>query len=106
MYKIGAIGERSSILGFHAAGIEIRSVIHVQEAIHALHKMSEEGFAIIYLTEDFAQEMTAEIERYRNRQFPAVIPIPCNNGKTGMGMAGIKSAVERAVGADILFRES
>ena len=33
---------------------------------------------------------------------PAVILIPGKDGSLGIGMANVKSAVERAVGADIL----
>lgn len=105
MHKIGIIGERSSILGFHIAGIEIRPAGQVQEAVRALHKMAEEGFAVIFITEQIAAKMQAELEFYRTRQLPAVIPVPGSRGKTGVGMDGIKSSVERAIGADILFRE-
>jgi V/A-type H+-transporting ATPase subunit F len=105
MYKIGVIGDRDSILGFHAAGVEMGPATQVQEAVRLLRRMAEERFAIIFITEDFAREMRAEIEKLNVGLFPAVIPIPGNSGNTGMGMAGIKKAVERAVGADILFRE-
>jgi V/A-type H+-transporting ATPase subunit F len=36
---------------------------------------------------------------------PAVISLPGQGGSTGYGMNNIRSAVERAVGADILFKE-
>jgi V/A-type H+-transporting ATPase subunit F len=37
---------------------------------------------------------------------PAITVIPSSKGSRGYGMANIKSAVERAVGADILFKDS
>ncbi|NLO39192.1 MAG: V-type ATP synthase subunit F, partial [Ruminiclostridium sp.] len=38
-------------------------------------------------------------------RFPAVIPIPGIQGSLGIGMLGVKRCVEKAVGADILFRD-
>ena len=55
-----------------------------------------------YLTEQYAQHMTAELERYKDQLIPAVILIPGKEGSLGIGMANVKKAVERAVGADIL----
>jgi V/A-type H+-transporting ATPase subunit F len=42
--------------------------------------------------------------KYSSCKFPAIIPIPSNQGVLGIGMEGVKKSVERAVGADILFK--
>ena len=57
MYKIAVVGDRDSVLGFKALGLEV---------------------------------------------CPAQILIPGKEGSLGIGMANVKTAVERAVGADIL----
>ena len=41
-------------------------------------------------------------DRYKDALTPAIILIPGKEGPLGIGMANIKTAVERAVGADIL----
>lgn len=46
--------------------------------------------------------METELARYRDKTTPALIPIPGVTGDTGIGMANISKAVEKAVGADIL----
>ena len=46
-----------------------------------------------------------ELARYKDLPLPAVVSIPGQGGSTGYGMNNIRSAVERAVGADILFKE-
>ena len=51
-------------------------------------------------------ELEDEIARYKDSPRPAVICIPGREGTTGYGMANVKSAVERAVGADILFKDN
>ena len=104
MHKIGIIGDRESVIGLNAA-IEARVVKHPREAARELNKMVEEEFAVIYITEQTAQQIEAEIEKYKGRIIPAIIPVPGIQGNTGMGMKGIKRLVEKAVGADILFKD-
>ena len=57
---------------------------------------------MIYLTETLAAQMPGDVARYQDALTPAVILIPGKEGSLGIGLANIKSAVERAVGADIL----
>ena len=49
--------------------------------------------------------ITEDIERYRFSRFPAIVPIPGNQGSLGIGMSSVKKSVEKAVGADILFKD-
>lgn len=39
------------------------------------------------------------------RLLPVVVPIPNNKGTLGWGMGKIKENVEKAIGADILFKK-
>ena len=45
------------------------------------------------------------MDTYKDRKIPAIIPIPGRQGTMGMGMTSVKKSVERAVGADILFKD-
>ena len=101
-YKIAALGDRDSVLGFRALGLEVFPVETVEEARLTLHQLAKGNYAIVYLTEGFAKDMTAEIARYKDSLTPAVILIPGKEGSLGIGMTNVKTAVERAVGADIL----
>lgn len=101
-YKIAAIGDRDSVLGFRALGLDVFPVENAEEAKDSLRRLAKENYAIIYLTEGFARDMAPEIARYEDEVTPAVILIPGREGSLGIGMANVKNAVERAVGADIL----
>lgn len=105
MYKIAVIGSRESILGFKAMGLEVFPCPSLPEARKTLHRIAEEGYAVIYVTEGFCRGMPEDIDRYRDVCIPAVIPIPGMHGSFGVGMTKLKRRVERAVGADILFRD-
>jgi V/A-type H+-transporting ATPase subunit F len=102
MYKIAVVGDQDSVLGFRALGLEVHSVDNVDQAKKVVHDLARDNCAIIYLTEQLAAQMQPEIARYKDMLTPAIILIPGKEGSLGIGMANVKTAVERAVGADIL----
>lgn len=103
MFKIGVIGDRDSVLGFKAVGLDVFPCKDQEEAKDVLLRIAKESYAIIYITERFYKDMLEEIAKYEEKRIPAIIPIPGIDGSYGIGMANLKKAVERAVGADILF---
>ncbi len=105
MYKIGVIGDPESTMGFLSIGFSVSSVTDVAAAKKALAQMASENYAIIYITENFAMQLEEEISAYKNVSLPAVITIPGKDGAKGYGLANIKRSVERAVGADVLFKD-
>ncbi len=103
MSKIGVIGDRSSVLGFKAVGLDIFPAHDAAEAKSILSRIAKEEYAIIYITEKLCKDMVDEMEKYKDKRIPAIIPIPGIDGSYGIGIANLKRSVERAVGADILF---
>ena len=101
-YRIAVLGDKDSVLGFKALGLDVYPAENVEEARRTLHALAKENVAVIYLTEQYAAHMEAELERYKDSLIPAIILIPGKDGSLGIGMANVKRAVERAVGADIL----
>ena len=105
MYKIGVIGDSASVLGFMAIGFSVFPVETAEEAQKTLLRLAGENYAILYITENFAMESEEVIARFKDSPLPAVITIPGKDGAKGYGLANIKRSVERAIGADILFKE-
>lgn len=103
MYKIGVIGGRDTVLGFKAVGLDVFPAGRSEEAKKILQRLVKEEYAIIYITEILAADMAEDIDRYKDARLPAIISIPGKEGATGAGMRSVSKAVERAVGADILF---
>ncbi|MCI9118602.1 MAG: V-type ATP synthase subunit F [Flavonifractor sp.] len=101
-YKIAVLGDKDSVLGFKALGLDVYPAETVEEARKTLHTLAKGDYAVVYLTEQYAAGMEADVARYKDELTPAVILIPGKDGSLGIGMANVKSAVERAVGADIL----
>ena len=103
MYKVGVIGDKDSVLGFKALGFSVVFTAGRAETEKALHDMANDGFAVIYITEQAAKDVLGIINEFADKRFPAIIPIPGNQGTLGIGKEEVKKSVERAVGADILF---
>ncbi len=101
MYKIAVLGDRDSVLGFKALGLDTFFAEDAEEARHTLHRLARENYAIIYVTEQLAGQLAEDIDRYKTQVTPAVILIPGRGGAMGLGAQALQSAVERAVGADI-----
>lgn len=101
MYKIAVLGDRDSVLGFKALGLDTYFVESTEEARTTLHRLAKEEYAIIYITEQLAGDIGADIARYKSQVTPAVILIPGKTGSLGLGTQALQSAIERAVGADI-----
>jgi len=103
MYKVGVLGDRDSVLGFKALGIDVFVADDFHQARPILRRLAgEKNYAVIYVTERLANGMQAEIDAYKDSIIPAVIVIPGKDGQMGLGMTSLQNAVKRAVGADIL----
>ncbi len=103
MNKIGIIGDADSVLGFKVFGLEAHVCINAEEAAKTLHKIVKDDYGIIYITEKYYKELEKDIAKYAELRIPAIVAIPGSDGSHGIGLSNIKHAVEKAVGADILF---
>ncbi len=102
MYKIAVLGDRESVMGFKALGLDVHSAENPADARKTLHNLARDGeTAIIYLTEQYAALMPDEVNKYKDQVMPAIILIPGKDGSLGIGMKNIADSMERAVGVSI-----
>lgn len=91
-------------MGFKALGLEACPAANAEEASQILRHLTRESedYAIIYIEENLAAQMEREIDRFKDSPKPAIILIPGRDGSIGLGQNALRSAVERAVGTNIL----
>lgn len=106
MYRVAVMGDRDSIYGFAALGLDTFPVGEHAEAAKTLRSLAEGEYAVIYITEALAAELMEEIAGYSEHPLPAIIQIPGVAGNTGLGIANVKKSVEQAVGSDIIFNNN
>lgn len=102
--KVAVIGDKDLILAFKAAGMDVFCAKDAQEAEKTVKKLTKD-YAVIFITEDLAAQIEQTIDKYRDRAYPAIVPIPSSAGASGYGMRRISRDVEMAVGTDILFNK-
>ena len=91
-------------MGFKALGLETYPAADAAEAGQTLRHLTRDSddYAIIYIEENLAAQLSHEIDKFKDRPTPAIILIPGREGSLGIGKDNIQRAIERAVGADIL----
>ncbi len=102
MYKVAVLGDRDSIYGFAALGLDVFYADDPKEGLSVFRQLTSGAYAVIYITEKLAASLTEEIEKHSFKPSPAIILIPGVSGNTGEGMASVKKSVEKAVGSDII----
>lgn len=102
--KIAVVGNKDSVFAFKAVGIDVADAGSADEAKEAVKKLASDGYKVIFITEDLAEETEEFLNKYRTKTYPAIIPIPKGGESTGYAMSGLKKDMEKAIGADILFK--
>lgn len=103
-YKIAIIGSKTIIQSFKLFGIETLPINSMEEGKEAIKKISQENFAIVFVTEDWMERLDEDLTELKQKTIPAVIPLPTHLSKSDYGIRELKKTVERAVGSDVLFK--
>ncbi len=102
MSKIAVIGDKESVYGFSALGLDTYYTEPGSDSTELFKRLCQnQNYSIIYITEAQAEILSREIEKVRSLPSPAVILIPGVSGNTGEGLNAVKKSVEKAVGSDI-----
>ena len=103
MHRIAVVGEKDSIYGFAALGLEVFSVKDTQEAKVVVKRLINDNVAVIYLTESIIADIYDDLLRIAGDKLVSIIPIPSLLSDTKIGMESLRKSVVKAVGTDILF---
>ncbi len=103
MYKVAVLGDKDTVMGFTALGIDVFPVYDADEVKKSIHRLVEEGYAIIYITEQCSLLAKDTVAKYKDNELPAIIVIPGITGSMGIGMNEVRESAKRAIGADVLF---
>ena len=101
--KMAIVGNGDSIMVFKAAGVATFPAEDEKKARDTLRKIAKE-YQIIFLTEELARPLTDFLKRFDEEAYPVVVSIPSGNSD-GFGLEVLKTAMERALGVDILFHQ-
>jgi V/A-type H+-transporting ATPase subunit F len=100
---VAIIADRETGLAFRSMGMQ--ALYAEPGRVGDVLKEASTQYKIIFVTEDLAQTITDLITEYAAETLPVIIEIPSFEGTLGLGKKKMKRITERAVGADILFKE-
>lgn len=103
MYKIAVVGDKESIFGFSAIGMDIYPAYEEEDIKTIIPKLIEDNYAIIYITENVSIKAEKYLEKLQKNKIPAIVTIPSNTGNLQYGEKRIKDMVQKAVGIEINF---
>lgn len=98
--KMAIIGNGDNILAFKAGGVDAFTANDAVMARDILRKLAKD-YAVIFISDNFCRELSAYLKRFNESAYPIIIPIPDGEGDYGMEL--LRSAMEKALGVDILF---
>lgn len=101
-HKIGAIGDKDSVLPFKLFDFAIYTKKDADSLRRKIDEMARADFGIIYVTEEYAALVPETLKRYQEEMTPAIVLIPSHAGTLGIGKQMIQDQVEKAVGQNIL----
>ncbi|HHW18694.1 MAG TPA: V-type ATP synthase subunit F [Firmicutes bacterium] len=104
MSRVAVLGQRDAVLGFKASGAVCFPADDPEEARAALAKILEGDYAILLVTEEIAEALRKELSPLYEKPRPIVTILPDARKPKGIGMELLRKRVERAVGANILFK--
>ena len=104
MSKVGFVGTRDTAPAFRPLGIDVAEVSDAGAAEAALEQMCRGDHVLVLLEEGVARAIAPAVERVKRRPLPVLSLVPGAEGSRGTTIQAIRKLVERAVGADILFK--
>lgn len=111
-FKLGIIGNRSSIALYKSLGVITHPVNNKEEAQENLENVVSQfqdeektiaQYAVIFMEETYYKKMPEDlINKLAKKALPALIPVPSpESDDPKFGLKRISKIVERAVGTDI-----
>lgn len=99
--KIGAIGDKDTVLGFALAGVKhLRTVETREESKAAFDELLNEDLGVIIITDSIAELLRKEIDRLQS-VYPVIVEVPSKHRV--MREDPINELIKRAIG--VLPRE-
>lgn len=103
--KMAVVGDKDSVFAFKAVGVEVFPAETEEEAKERVRTLARENYKVIFITEDLAEKIEEFLNRYRTKAYPVVLPIPKGGQSTGYAVNSLKRDMDKAIGADILFKD-
>lgn len=100
-YKVGMIGDWTSVAGFMAVGVQALVVEEPERGPAVWESLDLERFAVIMVTEPVYEVLRSDPVFSAHEGLPVIVAVPAVTGSMGIARESIKRKMEKALGAVI-----
>jgi V/A-type H+-transporting ATPase subunit F len=98
--KVAMIGGFTSVAGFRALGVDTYPVPAPQDGPEVWEALPRGKYAVVMVTEPVYEVLLEKVPDFPAiEDLPVVLAVPAVSGSLGLGKAGIKKRVEKALGS-------
>ena len=101
MSNVICIGNKNVVMPYSAVGFDIRVVSNAEEAIRAVNEALKGKYSLIFVQEDYYEEISEIIEKTMESAIPVISAIPGPLGASGKAFENLREIIKKAIGADI-----
>lgn len=101
MRNIACVGRYETVFPFRAIGLHTVQCNNSDEARVSIKQLVKEGFGLIFVEEEFYENLKDLLDEYKEEVTPAIIAIPGAAGSKGEALKRIREIIKKAIGADI-----
>ncbi len=98
--RVAVVGKGDVVVPFRAAGLAVFGLEAGEDPVVQVEELIEQGYQLIFFTDDLAGALQPLIERYQSQALPCLVALPFTG--TGAAEKRLRDAVRRACGADLL----
>lgn len=99
-FNMAVIGFAEDVLPFTCTGADVYITQNVYEASEALHRIIDENFKIIFISDDLLKEMGDILDKYSSDPVPIISALPGSDGESSFFNRRLKVNVKNAIGID------
>ena len=99
---IAFVGDKESISGFKAFGVEIYIVEDYARSHEVFEEVIKHEHKLIFITEDLADHLEEEINKYFSQAYPIISIFPGLKESESSGEERILKIIEQTIGSNIL----
>jgi len=96
--KIAFVGEKDMVYPMKAIGADVYPVEEMKDALSIMRDVLSKDYGIVFYSEELHSKIRDLIEEYREKPYPALVPLPGVTGSKGIGIELLKEIMKKAAG--------